>query len=127
MVYVYDLPPPLSLTSTCADILDTTSGTSSHFIDTLVETLNADLQDVLSWCNSNNMSFYVSKIMPMYFSSRHLTLANCDHDISICDICCIIWDMCSSTLEDKLVKFQKRAARVILDCDLYTRSSELFK
>ena len=24
---------------------------------------------------------------------------------------------CSSTLEDKLVKFQKRAARVILDCD----------
>ena len=34
---------------------------------------------------------------------------------------------CSSTLEDKLVKFQKRAARVILDCDLYTPSSELFK
>jgi len=29
--------------------------------------------------------------------------------------------------EDKLVKFQKRAARVILDCDLYTPSSELFK
>ena len=34
---------------------------------------------------------------------------------------------CSSTLEDKLVKFQNRAARVILDCDLYTPSSELFK
>ena len=33
---------------------------------------------------------------------------------------------CSSTLEDKLVKFQKRAARVILDCDFYTPSSELF-
>ena len=31
-----------------------------------------------------------------------------------------------STLEDKLVKFQKRAARVILDCDVYTPSSELF-
>ena len=29
----------------------------------------------------------------------------------------IIWGNCSSTLEDKLVKFQKRAARVILDCD----------
>ena len=40
---------------------------------------------------------------------------------------CIIWGNCSSTLEDKLVKFQKRAARVILDCDFYTPSSELFK
>jgi len=32
---------PLSLTSTCADIFadDTTLGTSSHSIDTLVETL----------------------------------------------------------------------------------------
>jgi len=32
-----------------------------------------------------------------------------------------------STLEDKHVKFQKRAARVILDCDFYKPSSELFK
>jgi len=37
-IYVNDLP--LSLTSTCADIFadDTTIGTSSHSIDTLVET-----------------------------------------------------------------------------------------
>ena len=49
---------PLSLISTCADIFadDTTIGTSSHSIDTLVETLTTDLQNVLSWCNSNNMS-----------------------------------------------------------------------
>ena len=43
------------------------------------------------------------------------------------DFCCIIWGNCSSTLEDKLVKFQNRAARVILDCEFYTPSSELFK
>ena len=43
------------------------------------------------------------------------------------DFCCIIWGSCSSILEDKLVKFQKRAARVILDCDLYTTSSKRFK
>ena len=30
-------------------------------------------------------------------------------------------------MEDKLVKFQKKAARVILDCVFYTPSSELFK
>ena len=56
-------------------------------IDTLVETLTTDLQNVLSWCNSNNMSLNVSKTKLMYISSRHnqQILANCDHDISICD------------------------------------------
>ena len=56
LIYVNDLP--LSLTSTCADIFadDTTIGTSSHSIDTLVKTLISDLQNVLSWCNSNYMS-----------------------------------------------------------------------
>ena len=44
LIYVNDLP--LSLTSTCADIFadDTTIGTSSHSIDTLVEILTTDLQ-----------------------------------------------------------------------------------
>ena len=64
-----------------------TSGTSSHSIDTLVETLTTDLQNVLSWCNSNNMSLNDSKTILTYISSRHKqqTPANCDHVISICD------------------------------------------
>ena len=43
LIYIND--PPLSLTSTCADIFadDTTIGTSSHSMDTLVETLTTDL------------------------------------------------------------------------------------
>ena len=43
LIYVNNLP--LSLTSTCADIFadDTTIGTSSHSIETLVETLTTDL------------------------------------------------------------------------------------
>ena len=62
LIYVNDLP--LSLTSTCADIFadDTTIGTLSHSIDTLVETLTTDLQNVLSWCNSNSTSLNVSKL-----------------------------------------------------------------
>ena len=83
LVYVNDLS--LSLTSTCADIFadDTTIGTSSHS----VETLTTDLQNVLSWCNSNNMSLNDSQTKLMYISSRHKQqiLANCDHDISKCD------------------------------------------
>ena len=85
----WSTPLTYSLTSTCADIFadDTTIGTSSHFIDTLVETVTTDLHHVLSWCNSNNMSLNVSKTKLMYFSSRHKQqiLGNCDHDISICD------------------------------------------
>ena len=87
LIYVNDLP--LSLTCTCADIFadDTTIGTSSHSIDTLVETLTTDLQNVLYWCNSNNMSLNVSNSKLRYFSSSHKQqiLANCDHDIGICD------------------------------------------
>ena len=51
LIYVNDLT--LTLTSTCADIFadDTTIGASSHSIDTFVETLTTDLQNILSWCN----------------------------------------------------------------------------
>ena len=58
-----------------------------HSIDTLVETLTTDLQNVLSWCNSNNMSLNVSKTKLMYISSRYKQqiLANCVHNISICN------------------------------------------
>ena len=42
------------------------------------------------------------------------------------DFCCIIWGNCTSSLEDKLIKFQKRAARVILDSDYSTPSTALF-
>ena len=57
----------------------------------------------------NGILFYNSYILP------HL------------DFCCIIFGNYSSTLEDVLVKIQKRVARVILDSDCYTPSSELFK
>ena len=87
LIYVNYLP--LSLIRTCADIFadDTTLGTSSHSIDTLVETVTTDLQNVLSFGNANNMSLNVSKTKLMYISSRHKQqiLANCDHGISIGD------------------------------------------
>ena len=43
------------------------------------------------------------------------------------DYCNTIWGNCSNELIDKVIKFQKRAARVILDKDLTTPSSELFQ
>ena len=43
------------------------------------------------------------------------------------DYCSTIWGNCNNELVDKIIKFQKRAARVILDKDLTTPSSELFQ
>ena len=63
----------------------------------------------------------------MFLSRRNRILSYNSYILPHLDFCCIIWGNCSSKLDDKLVKFQKRAARVILDCDLYTPSSELFK
>lgn len=42
------------------------------------------------------------------------------------DYCSVIWGNCSQTNMYKLVKLQKRAARLILDKDFSTRSSDLF-
>jgi hypothetical protein len=42
------------------------------------------------------------------------------------DYCCVIWGNASEYLIDKVVKFQKRAARIILDKDLDHPSEELF-
>ena len=43
------------------------------------------------------------------------------------DYCGTIWGNCNNYLLDKLIKFQKRAARLILDKDIDTPSAELFQ
>ena len=43
------------------------------------------------------------------------------------DYCCSIWGECSAAQTDSIIKFQKRAARIILDCDFDTPSEGLFK
>jgi hypothetical protein len=42
------------------------------------------------------------------------------------DYCSVIWGNCSKTALNKLVKMQKRAARLILNKDFNTRSKDLF-
>ena len=68
LIHVNDLPLPL--TETSADIFadDTTIGAVSHSKD-LVQSLTNDLQNVLSWCNSNNMSLNVFKTKLMNIST----------------------------------------------------------
>ena len=46
--------------------------------------------------------------------------------LKLLDYCCISWGSWTSVSEDKLIQFQKRAARIILDKDYKTPSTELF-
>ena len=85
---------------------------------------DAHIDHLIKKCNS--YLFLLSRIK-VFLSRRDRILFNNSYILAHLDLCCIIWGNCSSTLTDKLVKFQKRASRVILDCDFYTPSSELFK
>ena len=76
--------------------------------------------------NCNSYLFLLSRIK-VFLSRRNRILFYNSYIWPHIDFRCFIWGNCSSTLEDKLVKLQKRATWKILDCDFYTASSELFK
>ena len=46
--------------------------------------------------------------------------------LPIFDYGCIIWGRCTTTNINRLVKLQKRAARIILQADFYTPSQSMF-
>ena len=78
---------------------------------------------VLKKCNSllfllSRIKIYLSIDMRKRFYNAYI--------LPHFDYCCVIWGNCSNALEDKLVKFQKRAARLILNKDLLASSSIMF-
>ena len=85
---------------------------------------DAHIDPLIKKCNS--YLFLLSRIK-VFLSRRNRILFYNSYILPHLDFCWIIWGNCSFTFEDKLVKIQKRAARVILDCDFYTPSLELFK
>ena len=89
------------------------SSVEKHFGVTISNTLcwDAHIEQLIKKCNS--YLFLLSRIK-VFLSRRNSILFYNSYILPHLDFCCIIWGNCSSTLEDKLVKFQKRAARVIL-------------
>ena len=71
---------------------------------------DAHIEQLIKKCNS--YLFLLSRIK-VFLSRRNRILFYNSYTLPHLDFCCIIWGNCSSTLEDKLVKSQKRAARVI--------------
>ena len=96
--------------------------------------LGVTIDDVLSWnthvnnvlkkCNS--LLYLLSRIKVFLTLPMRKLFYN-SYILPHFDYCCTIWGNCSNSLEAKLVTFQKRAARLILDKDFDTPSVELFQ
>ena len=81
------------------------------------------INNVLKKCNS--YLYLLSRIKPFLSLDKRKLFFNA-YILPHIDYCCTIWGQCSSSSESKLIKFQKRAARLILDKGVDTPSSELF-
>ena len=82
------------------------------------------VESVIKKCNSLLYLLYRIKI---YLSIEMRKLFFNAYILPHLDYCSIIWGNCNSCLENKLIRLQKRAARLILDKDFDTPSSTLFK
>ena len=79
--------------------------------------------NVLEKCNSY---LYLLSRIKRYLSIPNRNLFYNAYILPHLDFCCVIWGNCNSSLEDKIVRLQKRAARLILDQDFDTPSQLLF-
>ena len=86
--------------------------------------LGVTLNNSLSWNDHIETVIKNAIHIPIFYHESnfisHLAIVNAfiTHLFSL--IGCVIWGNCAHYLEEKLVRLQKRAARVILDCDLFT-------
>ena len=84
---------------------------------------DSHINNVLKKCNS--LLYLLSRIK-MFLTVPMRKLFFNAYILPHLDYCCIIWGTCSASQEQKLVRFQKRAARLILDKHIDTPSSMLF-
>ena len=92
---------------------------------TIDSTLSWDthVHNVLKKCNTY---LYLLSRIKTFLSLQNRKLFYNAYVLPHFDYCCIVWGSCSSTLEGKVIKLQKRAARLILDCDFSMPSTLMF-
>ena len=83
----------------------------------------SQVDKVLKKCNS--LLFLLSRIKLYLPLSMRKMFFN-SYILPHLDYCCIIWGNCSKSLQDRVIRFQKRAARLILDKSIDTPSADLF-
>lgn len=89
-----------------------------------VLSFNTHIDNVLKKCNS--LLYLFSRIKKFLNVQMRKVFFNA-YILPHIDYCCIIWGNCTITQEQRFIRFQKRAARLILDRDIITPSAILFK
>ena len=80
-------------------------------------------EQVLKKCNSN---LYLLLRIKAFLNLHSRKLFFNSYILPYMDYCCTIWGNCNNELLDVFLKFQKRAARIILDKTTDTPSQDLF-
>ena len=80
----------------------------------------------LLFCKKCNSLLYLLSRIKSFLSISMRRLFFNAYILPHLDYCCVIWGNCNFAMEDKLIRFQKRAARLILDKDFTTPSKALF-
>jgi hypothetical protein len=82
------------------------------------------IEMILKKCNSQ---LYLLLRIKQYLDLHARKLFFNSYILPHLDYCCTIWGNCSNDLINEIIKFQKRAARIILDKSFDAPSSDLFK
>ena len=93
---------------------------------TINKTLTWDFQ-IDSICLNVARRITLMKQLSKYVNKESLKQYYISYVLPIFDYGCIIWSRCSVGNTNRLLKLQKRAARIILRCDILTPSENMFK
>ena len=119
---IQENPPELKINSTNLEI-----STNEKLLGVSIDhTLNWAVQVEATIKKCNSLLFLLGRIKTFLDIPTRKLYFNA-YILPYLDYCSTIWGNCGNELLDKLIKFQKRAARLILDKDLTTPSSELFQ
>lgn len=84
-------------------------------------------QQISQVCKNVSRKLTLMKLLSKYINQDSLKLYHNSYVLPILDFCCIIWGNTTAANQSRLVKLQKRAARLILKVDMLTPSEQMFK
>ena len=90
------------------------------------KSLNWDDQ-INTVCLNITRKITLLKQLSKYIDKNNMKLYYTSYILPIFDYCCIIWSRTSALNTNRLLKLQKRAARIILGADIMTSSKHMFK
>ena len=98
----------------------------NHLGITIDSTMSWD-QQISVVCLNVSRKITLMKLLSKYVNQESLKQYYNSYILPILDYGCIVWGQTSSHNHTRLIKLQKRAARLILKADILTPSDELFK